>query len=71
MICGVYGMVVQALGAIDRGAKVHVAGHRGLVGSAIWRHLTGQGFSVLVGATSSEADLRHQWFLDNPTVIRR
>ena len=51
-------MVMQAPSAIDRGAKVYVAGHRGLVGSSIWRHLQGQGFTSLVGATSSEVDLR-------------
>lgn len=51
-------MVMQAPGAIDRGAKVFVAGHRGMVGSAIWRHLEDQGFTSLVGATSSEVDLR-------------
>lgn len=43
---------------IDRGAKVYIAGHRGLVGSAIWRHLLDQGFTSLIGATSSEVDLR-------------
>ncbi|HEX3614298.1 MAG TPA: GDP-L-fucose synthase [Sporichthyaceae bacterium] len=46
---------------ISREAVVHVAGHRGLVGSAIWRHLVAAGFSNLVGAYSSELDLRdHQ-----------
>jgi len=48
----------RAVGEIDRGATVYVAGHRGLVGSAIWRHLTEQGFTSLVGATSAEVDLR-------------
>lgn len=43
---------------LDRNQKIYVAGHRGLVGSAIWRHLQGQGFTSLVGATSSEVDLR-------------
>jgi GDP-L-fucose synthase len=43
---------------LDRSQKIYIAGHRGLVGSAIWRHLQEQGFSVLVGATSSEIDLR-------------
>jgi GDP-L-fucose synthase len=43
---------------MDRGVKVYVAGHRGLVGSAIWRHLQEQGFGSLVAATSSELDLR-------------
>jgi GDP-L-fucose synthase len=51
-------MVGQAPEAIDRGVKVYIAGHRGLVGSAIWRHLEVQGFTSLVGATSSELDLR-------------
>src|SRR4051794_9367507 len=41
-------------------AAVYVAGHRGLVGSAVWRHLQGQGFSNLLGASSSELDLRDQ-----------
>ncbi len=38
-------------------ARVYVAGHRGMVGSAIWRALKGQGFSDLVGWTSAEVDL--------------
>jgi GDP-L-fucose synthase len=48
----------RAAASLDRGAKVYIAGHRGLVGSAIWRHLEAQGFTSLVGATSSELDLR-------------
>jgi GDP-L-fucose synthase len=44
--------------SIERDARVYVAGHRGLVGSAIWRHLQDQGFTDLVGASSSEVDLR-------------
>jgi GDP-L-fucose synthase len=51
-------VATQPAGALDRGAKVYIAGHRGLVGSAIWRHLREQGFTSLVGATSSEVDLR-------------
>jgi GDP-L-fucose synthase len=43
---------------IARDARVFVAGHHGLVGSAIWRHLTDQGFTDLIGARSSEVDLR-------------
>lgn len=39
-------------------ASVYVAGHRGLVGSAIWRHLGERGFSRRIGMTSSELDLR-------------
>lgn len=43
---------------LDRNATFYVAGHLGLVGSAIWRHLTSLGFTNLVGETSSELDLR-------------
>jgi GDP-L-fucose synthase len=39
-------------------ARIHVAGHRGLVGSAIWRHLTARGHTQLLGRTSAELDLR-------------
>ena len=42
---------------LDRNARVYVAGHRGLVGSAIWRKLTSEGFTDLVGRSSSELDL--------------
>jgi GDP-L-fucose synthase len=55
---GVQDMVMQAPGALDRAAKVYIAGHHGLVGSAIWRRLRAQGFTSLVGVTSSEVDLR-------------
>jgi GDP-L-fucose synthase len=37
---------------------VYVAGHGGLVGSAVWRHLEAQGFTDLVGRSSAELDLR-------------
>ena len=45
-------------GPLDRDATVYVAGHRGLVGSAIWRRLEAEGFRHLVGATSAELDLK-------------
>jgi GDP-L-fucose synthase len=43
---------------LDRSATFYVAGHRGLVGSAIWRNLQAAGFTTLVGRTSSELDLK-------------
>jgi Nucleoside-diphosphate-sugar epimerases len=43
---------------LTRDARVYIAGHRGLVGSAVWRHLESAGFTDLVGATSAELDLR-------------
>jgi GDP-L-fucose synthase len=39
-------------------ARVYVAGHRGLVGSAVWRALEGRGHTRLIGRTSGELDLR-------------
>lgn len=43
---------------LQRDAAFYVAGHRGLVGSAIWRTLESEGFSNLRGQTSSELDLK-------------
>src|SRR5690606_35241302 len=51
-------------GLLDREAPFYVAGHRGLVGSGIWRTLSKQGFTNLIGRTSSELDLT-----DRPTVF--
>lgn len=45
-------------GPLDREATFYVAGHRGLVGSAIWRKLESQGFENLVGRSSAELDLK-------------
>jgi len=42
---------------IDKNAKIYVAGHRGLVGSAIWRDLQSKGYTNLVGRTHHELDL--------------
>jgi len=47
-------------GPLDRSAPFYVAGHRGLVGSAIWRKLEAGGFTNLIGRTSSELDLRNR-----------
>lgn len=45
---------------LDRGSTFYVAGHHGLVGSAIWRNLETEGFNNLVGRSSSEMDLRNR-----------
>ena len=42
---------------IARDARIYVAGHRGLVGSAIWRELQRRGFTALIGRTHAELDL--------------
>ncbi len=38
-------------------SKIYIAGHRGLVGSAIWRNLESRGFTHLIGRTHAELDL--------------
>ena len=45
---------------MDKNAKVYIAGHRGMVGSAIHRRLLKDGFTNFVFRTSSELDLRNQ-----------
>jgi GDP-L-fucose synthase len=47
-------------GPLDREATFYVAGHGGLVGSAVWRHLEREGFTGLVGLPSRELDLRER-----------
>lgn len=42
---------------MDKNAKIFVAGHRGLVGSAIWKNLQDKGYTNLVGKTHKELDL--------------
>lgn len=45
---------------MDKGSKIYIAGHRGMVGSAIHRHLAKHGYQNIVVRTSSELDLRNQ-----------
>lgn len=45
---------------MDKQAKVYIAGHRGMVGSAILRRLQKDGFSNIIYKTSAELDLRNQ-----------
>jgi GDP-L-fucose synthase len=45
---------------IDKNSVIYIAGHKGMVGSAIWRTLTAKGYTNLVGASSKELDLRNQ-----------
>lgn len=61
--------------SLDKKAKIYVAGHAGLVGSAIWRQLSAAGFANLVGRRSAELDLRdaaatREFFADErPDVV--
>lgn len=45
---------------MEKNSKVYIAGHRGMVGSAIYRKLQKEGFTNLIVKTSSELDLRNQ-----------
>lgn len=45
---------------MDKKTRIYIAGHRGMVGSAIWRNLETAGFSNLIGRTSAELNLRNQ-----------
>lgn len=42
---------------MKKNAKIYVAGHKGLVGSAIWKNLTEKGYTNLIGRTSKELNL--------------
>lgn len=45
---------------MEKNAKIYVAGHRGMVGSAIVRALKSQGYTNIITRTSKELDLRRQ-----------
>lgn len=42
---------------MEKSSKIYVAGHRGLVGSAIWKNLQSKGYTNLVGRTHAQLDL--------------
>ncbi|MCH7515080.1 MAG: GDP-L-fucose synthase [Bacteroidetes bacterium] len=50
----------EGQGGVNKNSKIYIAGHRGMVGSAIKRKLEAEGYSNLVFRTSSEIDLREQ-----------
>ncbi|MDB2568672.1 GDP-L-fucose synthase [Flavobacteriaceae bacterium] len=45
--------------------RIYIAGHRGMVGSAVWRALESKGYLNLIGKTSTELDLRNQQAVNN------
>ena len=47
--------------ALDKNSKIYVAGHHGLVGSAIWNNLKQRGYTNLVGRSHKELDLTDQY----------
>ena len=49
---------------LDKDSKIYIAGHRGLVGSAIWNNLLQRGYTNLVGRTHAELDLTDQYAVE-------
>jgi len=45
---------------MNKDTKIYIAGHKGMVGSAIWRTLTSKGYTNLTGSSSKDLDLREQ-----------
>ena len=45
---------------MDKNSKIYIAGHHGLVGSAIWNNLLSRGYTNLIGRTHKELDLTDQ-----------
>ncbi|MDB2389453.1 GDP-L-fucose synthase [Flavobacteriaceae bacterium] len=45
---------------MEKNTKIYIAGHRGMVGFAVWSALESKGYSNLIGKTSIELDLRNQ-----------
>lgn len=45
---------------MNKNSKIYIAGHRGMVGSAVWRVLEQNGYSNLISASSTALDLRDQ-----------
>ena len=56
---------------MDKDAKIYVAGHRGLVGSAIVRCLESQGYSNLITRTSHDLDLTNQLAVNNFFAVQK
>ncbi len=60
---------------MDKSSKIYVAGHRGLVGSAIWNNLIKRGYNNLVGRTHDELDLldavavKHFFDIEQPEYV--
>ena len=60
---------------MNKSTKIFIAGHRGMVGSAVWRALESKGYSNLIGKSSRELDLRNQkevndfYKLEKPEVV--
>ena len=56
---------------MEKSAKIYIAGHRGMVGSAIERKLNAEGYHHLIHRTSGELDLRNQQAVNDFFSIER
>ena len=56
---------------MEKSAKIYIAGHRGMVGSAIERKLNAEGYHNIIARTSSELDLRNQQAVNDFFSIER
>ena len=56
---------------MDSTVKIYIAGHRGMVGSAVWRALEAKGYHNLIGKTSQELDLRNQEAVNQFVIEQR
>ena len=56
---------------MDSSVKIYIAGHRGMVGSAVWRALEAKGYHNLIGKTSQELDLRNQEAVNQFVIDQR
>jgi len=54
----IFAILYFSITLMDKTAKVYIAGHRGMVGSALHRNLLSKGFSNIYTKTSSELDLK-------------
>ena len=45
---------------INKNSKIYIAGHKGMVGSAIWKHLKLNGFKNLIGRKRKELNLKNE-----------
>lgn len=50
---------------MNKSTKIYVAGHKGMVGSSLFRELSSKGYYNLIGKTSKELDLRNQKSVNN------
>ncbi|PQJ77748.1 GDP-L-fucose synthase family protein [Polaribacter porphyrae] len=51
--------------SLNKNTKIYIAGHKGMVGTAVWRALESKGYTSLIGKSSKELDLRNQQEVGN------